>query len=43
MQENLLGEILRNEIKPHTTTQPLHTVVVRSLYHKVSLKACDEQ
>lgn len=43
MQENLLGEILHNELKPHATTQLLHTVVVKRLYHKVSMKACDEQ
>lgn len=43
MQENLLGEILHNEVKPHTTIQLLHTVVVRRLYHKVSMKPCDEQ
>lgn len=33
MQEDLLGEILHNEIKPHTITQLLHTVAVRSLDH----------
>lgn len=44
-QENLFCEILHNEIKPHTTTQllPTQKLVVRSLYHKVSMKACDEQ